>query len=117
MKIEALRGAYGDYGNVSRGQVVDVRDDKARELIERGLFVSARDAAEARAKKADANAKATADAAKKLKAEGDAKAKADAEAKEKADAEAKAKAEAEEKAKEESAKNAAEDAERQDQKG
>lgn len=52
MKIQALRGTYGDKGFVHRGQVIDVRDDRAKELIKRGLFVSAQDAAAERAKKA-----------------------------------------------------------------
>ena len=69
MKIQALRGTYGDKGFVHRGQVIDVRDDRAKELIGRGLFVPAQDAADERSRKArakaDAKAKADAEAANK----------------------------------------------------
>lgn len=37
MQIIALRGLQGDYGSVRRGQVVDVDERKAKQLIGRGL--------------------------------------------------------------------------------
>lgn len=39
MQIKALRGVAGDYGNVRRGQIIDVADAKAQQLVKRGLFV------------------------------------------------------------------------------
>lgn len=39
MQIRAIRGAHGDYGSVKRGQIVDVPDSKAQQLVRRGLFV------------------------------------------------------------------------------
>lgn len=38
MKIQALRGSYGDNGRVRRGQIIDVPEKKAEQLIKRGLF-------------------------------------------------------------------------------
>lgn len=39
MQVRALRGATGDYGQVRRGQVIEVPDHRAQQLIKRGLFV------------------------------------------------------------------------------
>lgn len=47
MRIKALRGAHGDYGNVRRGAIIDVDDRRAQQLVKRGLFVPVQDAAEA----------------------------------------------------------------------
>ena len=39
MRIKALRSNYGDHGSVRRGQIVDIPDGKAQQLVKRGLFV------------------------------------------------------------------------------
>jgi len=39
MQIRALRGAHGVYGTVRRGQIVDVPDHLAQQLVKRGTFV------------------------------------------------------------------------------
>lgn len=38
MFIKALRSNYGDYGSVRRGQIIEVKDPAAQQLIKRGLF-------------------------------------------------------------------------------
>ncbi len=55
MKIKALRGAHGDYGNVRRGEIVDIADGKAQQLVKRGLFVPVQAGDKEAAKKAGAN--------------------------------------------------------------
>jgi hypothetical protein len=39
MQIKALRGAFGGYGSVRRGQIIDVPDHQAQMLVKRGIFV------------------------------------------------------------------------------
>ncbi|MCF6111991.1 hypothetical protein [Mesorhizobium muleiense] len=55
MKIKAVRGAHGDYGSVRRGQIVDIADGKAQQLVKRGLFVPVQAGDKEAAKKAGAN--------------------------------------------------------------
>lgn len=50
MQIKALRGAHGAYGTVRRGQVVDVPDRTAQQLVKRGIFVPVQDSGEAAGK-------------------------------------------------------------------
>ncbi|MBZ5760273.1 hypothetical protein LAV84_06890 [Rhizobium sp. VS19-DR104.2] len=38
MHIKALRSNFGDNGAIRKGQVVNVSEDKARQLIRRGIF-------------------------------------------------------------------------------
>lgn len=38
MKIKALKSSFGDFGNVLRGQIIDIPDHRARQLVERGLY-------------------------------------------------------------------------------
>lgn len=38
MLIKALRGSFGDYGMVRRGQIIDVPDPQAQQLVKRGLY-------------------------------------------------------------------------------
>lgn len=76
------------------GSILDVSDERAEDLVSRGLAESAE---EEKPKKTKKELKAEEEA--KLKAEAEAKAKADEEAKLKAEEEAKAEAEAEAKAK------------------
>lgn len=45
MLIKALRGNFGDHGMVRRGQVIDVPDYRAQQLVKRGLYVGVKGAA------------------------------------------------------------------------
>lgn len=45
MLIKALRGNFGDHGMVRRGQVVDVPDYRAQQLVRRGLYIEVKGAA------------------------------------------------------------------------
>lgn len=38
MLIKALRGSFGDFGMVRRGQIIDVPDPQAQQLVKRGLY-------------------------------------------------------------------------------
>lgn len=52
MQIKALRSTHGAYGTVRRGQVVDVPDRTAQQLVKRGIFVPVQDSGEAAGKAA-----------------------------------------------------------------
>lgn len=70
MKLKALRGNFGDYGNIRRGDVIEIDDRaKSKALIEAGLFVEYDEKAEKQAKdKREAQALADAEAAKTAEA-------------------------------------------------
>jgi hypothetical protein len=38
MLIKALRSSFGDHGMVRRGQIIDVLDHQAQQLVKRGLY-------------------------------------------------------------------------------
>lgn len=38
MLIKALRGSFGDHGMVRRGQIIDVPDPQAQQLVKRGIY-------------------------------------------------------------------------------
>ena len=54
MQIKALRGAFGGYGRVRRGQIIDVADHQAQQLVKRGLFVPVQSSTKEAAKTAAA---------------------------------------------------------------
>lgn len=39
MQIKALRGNFGSQGSIRRGQIIDVPDHQAQQMIKRGTFV------------------------------------------------------------------------------
>lgn len=53
MKIKAIRPQYGSYGHVSPGQVIDVPEKLARELIGKGRFEEYKEPVKKSAKKVD----------------------------------------------------------------
>lgn len=69
MKIQALRSSYGDNGFVRRGQVIDVPDARAQQLIKRGIFDTPQNIAAAK-KKAEADVAERKKSAAKAKGKG-----------------------------------------------